>query len=211
MISRPPLSPDRNPFHEMLELTPFSDTPPTSVEEALEQTRHLFARVGITDAEVSVTQPAAPGEGLKEACLEAFVPLSCLEAALNEAATTLAAAQGVKVSRTHIRFENGNGNPLSLTVHVEVDVRVFGATVTMCVDGEADATSGEHLHLRSLKLDAGSGVFAGIATSLIRPRLAEVEGRRIDLTKLAGVPVRLLRLERLNETPGGLRIGLRFV
>lgn len=195
----------------MLDLTPLSDAPPTSVEEALEQTRRLFARAGIADAEVSVTHPAAPGEGVREARLEALVPVASLEAALHEAATALAAAQGVKVSQTQLLLENSGGKGLSLTAHVAVDVRVFGATVTLRVRGDADATGGTHVRLENLQLDAGSGIFSGMATGLIRPRLDALEGRRIDLAQLAGLPVRLLCLESSEGAPGRLRIEVQFV
>ena len=195
----------------MFHIPPFSDAPPISVEEALEQARRLLARASIHGAEVTVTRPAAAGECLKGACLEGSLPLTALEAALREAADAVAASQGVKVSRTKIHLENRAEGDLSLALTVEVDVRVFGATITLRVRGALDATDGESVRLQNLQLDAGTGLFSGMATGLIRPRLEAMEGQRIDLTRLAGVSVRLLCLECSNGTPEMLRIEMQFV
>jgi hypothetical protein len=128
----------------------------------------------------------------------------------DRAAGALAASQGVKVSQTRLSVRNG-GADRSLELDMELGVRVFGATVTLRVAGGAEAADGENLQCRELKLDAGSGLFAGMATALIRPRLDALEGREFNLSRIAGIPVRLLRLECTGEPPETLRIGLQFV
>ena len=90
-------------------------------------------------------------------------------------------------------------------------MRVFGATVTLKVGGRVEAADAENLRCRELKLDAGAGLFAGMATALIRPRLEALEGRVFNLSRIAAVPVRLLRLECTGEAQDALRIGLQFV
>lgn len=194
----------------MFDLSPLSASPPASVEEALSQTKRLFLRAGLLDAEVSVTQPAELGENLRGACLEASIPVRSIEAVAARAAEALAASQGVKVSHTRLSLQNGAAGNLSLLLGAEVGVRVFGATVTLQVRGVAEATGGESIQCRELLLDAGSGMFAGMATALIRPKLDALEGQTFDLSRIAGVPVRLVRLECTGAAQDTLRIGLQF-
>ena len=194
----------------MFDFPPLSEVPPASVEEALLQTRRLFLQAGLEGAEVVATRPPEPGEALRGACLEAAIPLGSLEAAANKAAGALAANQGVKISHTRLSVQNG-GADRSLKLDLELGVRVFGATVTLRVAGRAEAAGGENLQCQELKLDAGSGLFAGMATALIRPRLDALEGREFNLSRIAGVPVRLLRLKCTGESLETLRVGLQFV
>jgi hypothetical protein len=193
----------------MFDFPPLSDAPPATVEEALLQAKRLFLQSGLEDAEVLITQPPSPGESLRGACLEAAVPVTSLETVAGKAAGTLAASQGVKVSHTSLSLQNDNS--LSLRLSVEVGVRVFGATVTLRVSGMAEAAGADSIQCRELKLDAGSGLFAGMATALIRPKLDALEGHRFNLTRIAGVPVRLVRLECTGANQETLRIGLQFV
>jgi len=181
------------------------------VEEALSQARQLFLRAGLEDAEIIVTQPAELGETLRGACLEASIPVRSIEAVAGKAAESLAASQGVKILHTRLSLQNGGAGDLSLLLGVEVGVRVFGASVTLGVRGVAEAAGGESIQCRELQMDAGSGMFAGMATALIRPKLEALEGQSFNLSRLAGVPVRLVRLECTGATPDTLRIGLQFV
>lgn len=176
----------------------------------MEQARRLLARAGLPDAEVCVTRPPADGEALKGGCMEASIPLHSLENALHQRVKTLAAAQGVAVSGTRIRMENSAPGGLSLTVGMEVDVRVFGATTTLKVRCTADAADGECIELRNPQLDAGSGLLSGMASAMIRPYLEAAAGKKIELSRLAGVPVRVLRLDCPAEAPGLVRIGGEF-
>ena len=193
----------------MFDFPPLSEAPPATVEEALLQTQQLCVQSGLEDAEAFISRPPDPGESLRGACLEASVSVKSLEVVAGRAAGALAADQGLKISKTQLAVRNGEDG--SLEVDVELGVRVFGATVTLKVGGRVEAADAEHLRCRELKLDAGSGLFAGMATALIRPRLDALEGRLFNLSRIAGLPVRLLRLECTGETPQALRIGLQFV
>ena len=195
----------------MFDIPPLSSAPPASVEEALLQARHLFSRAGLEDAEVRMTEPPTSGESLRGACLEASMPVASIQAAAGKAADALAASQGIKIAHTRLSFENGGPGSLALGLAVEVGVRVLGATVTVRVRGVAEAADGENIQCRELKLDAGSGLFAGMASALIRPKLDALEGQRFNLTRISGVPVRLLRLECTGETSEKLWLGLQFV
>jgi hypothetical protein len=195
----------------MFDIPSLAVSPPVSLEDALGQARRLLAAGGIPDAEVCVTQPPAAGEALRGGCMEVSIPLQSLENTLHRRIEALAAAQGVKVSGTRIQIENGGAGGLSLTLSVEVDVRVFGATTTLKVRCLADAEDGESIALRNPQLDAGSGLFSGMASAMIRPYLEGAAGKKIELSRLTGVPVRVLRLECSTEKPGALQIGGQFV
>lgn len=195
----------------MFDFPPLSVSPPASLDEALEQAKRLLVQAGVPDAEVRVTQPPAAGETLKGGALEASISLQSLEAALHKTAETLAAAQGVKVSRTRIQIENGTPGGLSLAVSVEVDVRVFGRTTTLKVRCLADAADGESIGLHNPQLDPGSGLFSGMAGAMLRPYLEAAAGKKLELSLLTSVPVRVLRLECPAEEPRALQIGGQFV
>jgi hypothetical protein len=194
----------------MFAFPPLSAAPPTSVQEAVLQAKRLFSQAGLVDAELVVTQPPEAGESLRGACLEATIPAASLEAVAAKAAEALGASQGVKISHTRLSLQNGGGS-LSLELGLEVGVRVLGATVTLGLRGVAAGVGGEDIQCRELKLDAGSGLFSGMATAMIRPRLDALERHRFNLTQIAGVPVRLFRLECTGEAQNTLRIGLQFV
>lgn len=193
----------------MFDFPPRSKAPPATVEEALLLTQQLCVQSGLEDAEAFISRPPDPGESLRGACLEASVSVKSLEVAAARAAGALAADEGLKISKTQLAIRNGKDG--SLELDVELGVRVFGATVTLKVGGRVETEDAEHLRCRELKLDVGSGLFAGMATALIRPRLDALEGRLFNLSRIAGLPVRLLRLECTGETPQALRIGLQFV
>jgi hypothetical protein len=180
------------------------------MEEALEQARRLLARAGIPDAEVCVTQPPAAGESVRGGCMEALIPLQSLENVLHKTVETLAGAQGVKISATRMRIKNGAPEGLSLGIMVEVDVRVLGATTTLKVSCLADASDGEAIELRNPQLDAGAGLFSGMASAMLRPYLEAAAGKKIELSRLTGVPVRVLRVECPLEKPGLLKLGGQF-
>ena len=195
----------------MFDFPPLSEAPPASLEEALLQTKRLFLQAGLEGAEVFATRPPEPAQALRGACLEATIPVGSLETVAHREACALAASQGVKISHTRLSVQDDGDGACSLKLGVELGVRVFGATVTLRVGGRAEASDGENIRCRELQLDAGSGLFAGMATALIRPRLDALEGREFNLSQIAGVPVRLLRLECTGASGETLRIGLRFV
>lgn len=194
----------------MFKIPTLAGSLPTSVQDALSQAEMLFKLAGLNEATVSLTRPPEAGEILRGACLEASVPVRSLELLAGKMLDSMAASQGVKVAGTRLSLRNGAPGPLSLEFGVEVDVRIFGKPVTVGVRGVADGSEGESVVVRQLQLDPGSGMFAGMATALLRTRLDALEGRRFDLTEIARIPVRLERLECSGSPQQTLRVGLRF-
>lgn len=194
----------------MFQIPSFDAAPPASIAEAMIQAERLLHLAGLNEATLSVARPPEAGEALRGACLEASIPVRALEVIAGKTLDSMAASQGVKISDTRLSLENGATGALSLKLGVEVDVRVFGKTVTVRVQGVAEGGDGKGIVFRQLTMDAGSGIFAGMATALLRPRLDALEGRRFEFTAIAGIPVSLERLERVHLPAETVHIGLRF-
>jgi hypothetical protein len=177
---------------------PLPEKPPTSAEEAISAARQLLHAAGITGATMSLEKDAdVPGQ-LEGAELKVSLPVHSLEAAVHAAATAAAAEQGLKITRTGLRLrENG---PNALQVHVEVEAKVFGGSLKVGVEGGLASEGGRNLRFSGLKMEGGAGVFGGIASAMIRPKLAALEAAPLPLEKLAGVPVELTQLTCSDET-----------
>ena len=171
---------------------PLPEKPPTSAEEAVATARDLLEAAGITGATVTLEKNAAVEGELAGAELKVSLPVQALETALHGAAVAAAAAQGVKVSRTGLTLTENE--PAGLHLRLEVEAKVFGGTLTIQVEGNATPEAGTHLRFHGLKMDGGGGMFGGIASAMIRPKLAALEAAPLDLQRLAGVPVTLTQL-----------------
>lgn len=171
--------------------------PPTSTQEALATARLLLQIAGVTGATVSLEKPATIDGGLSGAEIKVQVPVTALEEALHKALVTMAAEQGVKLTQSHMAVSQPQQHRLHLRVGVEA--KVFGGTLEVSVEGDLTPENGTHLRFSGLKMEGGGGMFGGIATSMIRPRLAALEAAPVDLQKLAGVPLELTQLACTGE------------
>jgi hypothetical protein len=194
----------------MFEISPLSDTPPASLEEALLQANNLFERLGIPGAHTVIKQPPSPNESLRGGILEAVIPICEIEAAAGHAAVSLAAKQGLKVTLTKLSLRNSESQEHSLECEVELETRLLGASLTIRVRGIAAAPDGEALCFRALRMDAGAGAFASMAAAFLRPKLDALEASNFELTRIAGVPVRLRQLEFTAQEPTALLLAVQF-
>lgn len=171
--------------------------PPTSTQEAIATARLLLQIAGVTGATVSLEKPSTIEGGLAGAELKVHAPVAALEEALHKALASMAAEQGVKLTRSHLALSQTD--PQRLHLRVGVEVKVFGGIMEMSVQGDLTPENGTHLRFSGMKMEGGGGMFGGIATSMIRPRIAALEAAPLDLQKLAGVPLELTQLAYTGE------------
>ena len=177
----------------MFKHLPLPENPPASAEDAVLSARQLLKTLGIAGANVSLEKPAAQPGGLIGAALQAALPIRALEALAHQAATNAAAEQGVKVTQTLLTLQQAGENRLHLSLRVEA--KIFGGTVQIGVEGHIAPENGTHLRFSGFQMESGGGIFGGIAASMIRPKLAELEASPLDLQRLAGVPLELTQLK----------------
>ncbi len=194
----------------MFEIPPLSDSPPTSLEEALLQAENLFERSGVRGAQAIIKQPPSPGESLRGGILEAIIPIHEIEEAAGRMVVSLAAKQGLKVTLARLSLRNSESQDLSLEFEVELETRLLGASLTTRVRGTASVPDGETLRFRALRLDAGAGAFASMAAAFLRPKLDALEASSFELSRIARVPIRLRQLESTGQDPAMLLVAVQF-
>lgn len=169
------------------------ENPPASAEDAVLGARQMLKTLGLADATVSLEKQAAQPGGLIGATLQAALPIRALEALAHQAATNAAAEQGLKVTQTILKLQQAGVNRLHLSLRVEA--KIFGGTVQIGVEGYIAPENGTQLRFSGFQMEGGGGIFGGIAGSMIRPKLAEMEAAPLDLQRLAGVPLELTQLK----------------
>lgn len=169
------------------------ENPPASAEDAVLGARKLLQTLGIAGATVSLVKPATKPGGLIGASLHAVLPIRALEELARQAATTAAAEQGLKVTKTTLAVQPAGENRLHLSLRAEA--KIFGGTVQIGVEGHIAPENGTHLRFSGFQMEGGGGIFGGIASSIIRPKLTELEAAPLDLQRLAGVPLELTQLK----------------
>lgn len=174
------------------------EKPPASAEEALAAARLLLQTAEVSGATVSLEKPALVPGGLEGAELKVTLSVPAFEAALHTAAVKAAANQGVKISSTNLRVSEPVPNRLHF--HVTVEAKVFGGSLKIDVEGDATPEGGTHVRFSDCKMEGGGGMFGGIATAMIRPKLSALEAAPIALQQLTGVPVLLTQLGCQDET-----------
>jgi hypothetical protein len=168
------------------------ENPQPSAEDALASARALLERAGIAGATVLLEKPANIAGGLAGAVLKACLPKASLNAAIHNAAVQLAAQQGLKVTQTRLTLEETASNELHLGLQTEA--KVFGGTLQVGIGGNIRVEAKTHIQFSELKMDAGGGMFAGIAAAMIRPKLVALEAAPLDIEKLVGLPMELSEL-----------------
>jgi len=181
-------------------------TPPTSVDEALSQALQILELAGIEGSAVHIEHKPEGGNGLSGAVLRFELPVDSLEAPLGKRVAAAGQEHGVPVQLNDLKIEQAGENRLRMFVHAES--KVFGGTVRLDISGWMHVRERSAIQFEGLKMEGGTGIFGGVATALIRPRLAQLEAAPLDLSQLAGLPVEVPSLECAE---GRLTFRLRFV
>jgi len=165
-------------------------TAPTSVEEVLSFADSLFASSGFNGASVSLISAPTGGVGVSGAAFCVSVPIVELEALARRAVEAAAGEQGVQIDRLELAFKQEA--PERLGLEIEADAKAFLGKLTLRITGSLVLLREEGtLHFEGLQMDAGSGMFAGIAGAVLRPKLARLGAQVIDLRRIEGFGLRV--------------------
>jgi|GEM_PF-2205015 len=165
-------------------------TAPTSVEEVLSFADSLFVSSGFNGASVSLISAPTGGAGVSGAAFCVSVPIVELEALARRAAEAAAEEQGIQVSRLDLALRQEASERLGLVI--EADAKAFLGKVTVRVTGSLVLQQEQGtLQFEGLQMDAGSGMFAGIAGAVLRPKLARLSAQVIDLREIEGFGLRV--------------------
>lgn len=163
--------------------------PPQSAEDAASAVNSVLAALGLRRSSAKVVESASGAQGVSGAVLEVAFPESDLEAMLLQTAEAKAREQGAKVSGAELKMRSVGENQVG--IQLSLKTKAMMASVDLRVDGELFVAGEDGLGLRGLVLDAGAGMFAGVVGAMLRPVMAEWEGRVFALSDLAKHPLRV--------------------
>jgi len=182
-----------------LDLSVLKNASPTSVEEVLSLSTALFTATGMQGVTVALSGSPSSEAELKGASFWVTLPKVELEALLHRAAQGAASEQGIQVSRSQLRITQEVADRLELAM--EADARAFLGALTVRVTGALVLQSDGTLRFNSLKLDTGSGMFAGMAGAVLRPKLVQLGAQVIDLRQASpGFGLRVTGLRATAQT-----------
>ena len=176
-------------FRELLPSLPL----PGSAEEAVAQANALFKKAGFAPDPVTLKTPASGPDGFSGATLRADLPEEALGALVHAAVVEAASEQGVSVTHTSLQLRPGG--PGSLGVSLQVTAKIFVASVELGIRGTVSVSSSGTVEFDSILLDAGTGMFASMATATIRPQLDQIMSKRFELGKILSRPLKVLQFE----------------
>ncbi len=162
---------------------------PTSVEEVLSLAGSVFASTGFNGAGVVLTAEPSGGAGVSGAAFCVSVPILEVEAFVRRAAEEAAAEQGIQVSRLNLALKQEA--PERLGLEIEADAKAFLGKVTVRITGALVLQQEGTLRFEGLQMDAGAGMFAGMAGAVLRPKLAQLSAQILDLRQVEGFGLRV--------------------
>lgn len=174
---------------------------PESAEETVAITNETFRAAGLLNSYAALLQPASDAGGFTGAIVELVISEKDLKDLFGKIIETKAQEQGGKVSDVSLRLSSTGPNGVG--VSLSATVKMMMASVNLRIDGEIFKTNTDALGIRKLTLDAGTGMFAGMAAAMMRPRLTELEGKSLSLTQLTGMS---LQIEQLLFEESSLKI-----
>jgi hypothetical protein len=169
---------------------------PASVEEALLLAEKLFSEIGVQRAQIVSSTPSGNVSGLAGVSFCVTLPLNELEALAQRELEAVAAEQGIKVDRSELRITQEQ--PGRLDVTIEGDAKAFLGSLTVRVTGALTLQADGTLRFEEMRMDAGAGMFAGMAGALVRPKLAKLQAQPIDLRRTDGFSLRFTGLRVVN-------------
>ena len=100
-----------------------------------------------------------------------------------------AAEQGIQVSRLNLALKQEA--PERLGLEIEADAKAFLGKVTVRITGALVLQQEGTLRFEGLQMDAGAGMFAGMAGAVLRPKLAQLSAQILDLRQVEGFGLRV--------------------
>ena len=166
---------------------------PKSAEEAVRRTNATLRQAGFTHDAVSLKTPASGPEGFSGACIRMDLPEEDLRALVHAAALQAASEQGITITDTSLQLHPAG--PRGMGIRLQVTAKVFVSQVEVGIRGRVTVSNCGTIEFDSLLMDAGAGMFAGMATAAIKPKLDQLQSERFELENLFGRKVTVLQFE----------------
>lgn len=176
----------------MISSSLFPSIPPQSAQDAAGSVNAVLAALGLCRSSAKVVEPASKAQGVSGAVLEVAFAESDLKTILLQTAEAKAREQGAKILGADLKMRSVGENQVG--IQISLKAKAMMASVDLRVEGELFVAGEDGLGLRRLVLDAGAGMFAGVAGAMLRPLMAEWEGRVFALSDMAKHPLRVQRL-----------------
>jgi len=133
------------------------------------------------------------------------IALAALEQLVHRLAADAAREHGVDIKQT--RLSLSARGPRAISLVAEVTAKAFIATATVTISGDAEIDEQLVARLSNLRF-GGEGMIANLAGGVIRPVLAQLEGKTLPLMNFTGAD---LPLRDVQVTVGDtLRIAAQF-
>ena len=166
---------------------------PSSAVEAVEQANQLLQQYGLRRSEVLLVTPANEGKPFAGAAVEIVLSQSDLQDILSRVVVSKVSENGGTASPCTLQIQQRD--PQSLHIKASTTVKMMMATVQVTLSGDTYCPSKTEVGIRNLTLDTGSGMFSSMAGGMIRPRIAEYEGKSFSLAEFTGMPIQITQIQ----------------
>jgi hypothetical protein len=166
---------------------------PKSAAEAVWRAKALLQPAGFAPEAVSLKTPASGPDGFSGARIRIDLPEEALGALVHATVVEAASEQGVSITHTSLQLHPAG--PRGMGIRLQVTAKVFVSQVEVGIRGRVTVGNCGTIEFDSLLMDAGAGMFAGMATAAIKPKLDQLQSERFELEKLFGRKVTVLQFE----------------
>jgi hypothetical protein len=166
---------------------------PKSAEEAVRRANTILQQAGFAKEAVSLQTPASGSDGFSGARIRMDLPEEALRALVHATVVEAASEQGISITDTSLQLNPAG--PGALGIRLQVTAKVFVSSVEVGIRGRVTVSSCGTVEFDSLLMDAGAGMFAGMATAAIKPKLDQLQSERFELEKIFGRKVTVLQFE----------------
>lgn len=166
---------------------------PKSAEEAVRRANAILQQAGFATEPVSLNTPASGADGFSGARIRMDLPEEALGAMVHATLVEAAAEQGVSVTHTSLQLHPAR--PEGVGIRLQVTAKAFVSSVEVGVRGRVTVSRCGIIEFDSLLMDPGAGMFAGMATAAIKPKLDHLQSEKFELEKIFGRKVTVLQFE----------------
>jgi len=104
-----------------------------------------------------------------------------------------ASEQGISITDTSLQLNPAG--PGALGIRLQVTAKVFVSSVEVGIRGRVTVSSCGTVEFDSLLMDAGAGMFAGMAAAAIKPKLDQLQSEKFELEKIFGRKMTVIQFE----------------
>jgi hypothetical protein len=166
---------------------------PKSADEAVRRANAILQQAGFAPEAVTLKTPASGADGFSGARIRMDLPEEALGALVHATVVEAASEQGISVTQTSLQLNQAGPNGVG--IGLRVTAKVFVSSVEVGIRGRVTVSNCGTVEFDSLLMDAGAGMFAGMANAAIKPKLDQLQSEKFELEKIFGRKVTVLQFE----------------